>query len=1055
MNCLFADLCESYHDMTGFMWVEALYKKRHDLDMREQQILRTQGVADTDEALAQRTLQRVLAEKREQDELFDMWRTEVKEARDELHEQIRTSIRKDLAEARENQLHQEIQFQSNAVRRLHEETLKQQHELDTVRDTLQRRHQAAIENYKFSFEIVQEELAECVKERDEYAQELQVHKEANEELKCEVEALEDELESFGRFQAIEAEQQQRLRTLLATSNRDRLVTFFDIWKRYTHGEWESWMQLPKARSDGSQLLDFNTFGEQVFLSSEAGFPVAMVPPGVPCPGHVRATVLARPDGALRRVAGDLEKVHAFCHERGIQVCAGSIFDELLTRDALLSRVVRLLCAHSKQLFILFYAGHGRPGTGDWILEDEDVTLQDILDLWEASSGVDRPSNASLLIISDACYSGEWVKAAGFLAPARVVVQASCGAPERALDGVFISLWLLVQRREVALAFALRHLESLARHPCVYGGEQVCLPELGSGWWPPLLLELPQPTGPPEATGLHSASTSSRSASRRATSRRNSASRFATSDHMRVRNRVAMRRQRASASAGMSPDADGGGYCPHEGGNQLPPTDCCPNGMEPIQLVQQLEAAQQDYRSPVVPQLLHEACMAAAEEALKEALCVAGMHHALAGLLFVCQRQELAPLAQAALCSLWNLASPLKLRSEVAQGSVAHALRDTIDHLGSVPDVLEWSARVAWLLAEEPSTSELLTACSIPEALERAASRLTGSPEVHRWVSRAVCRMDQLDQTPGRSEAENPEWQRQMPSPLHFLRQLRKQLPKRNVRPEEQGPGVLGWVDGAERAALDWQRCLLIRVLICSSSVVQEKMLPPRLLRILRPWMPWRNCRPDPEGMTWMQADGRMRRQVERTCMREVMKQWHSFVASLLPPLQLLFWLRPYIPGRGLAHGEQEEVLSWEQLEKRLRDQSLRYCLLSAFDGWLSWMSAERGPDSVMWVIDTSRWPKARSQFERTWNSAERSQRRAERARQRAARLREEEEERQRALRQRSEEVAAVAHSRRENASQNEEARRRSTLRPYEFPQVLRSDVELSPRRSPRDVASPE
>ena len=22
MNCLFADLCESYHDMTGFIWVE-------------------------------------------------------------------------------------------------------------------------------------------------------------------------------------------------------------------------------------------------------------------------------------------------------------------------------------------------------------------------------------------------------------------------------------------------------------------------------------------------------------------------------------------------------------------------------------------------------------------------------------------------------------------------------------------------------------------------------------------------------------------------------------------------------------------------------------------------------------------------------------------------------------------------------------------------------------------------------------------------------------------------------------------------------------------------
>ena len=138
-------------------------------------------------------------------------------------------------------------------------------------------------------------------------------------------------------------------------------------------------------------------------------------------------------------------------------------------------------------------------------------------------------------------------------------------------------------------------------------------------------------------------------------------------------------------------------------------------MEPVQLVQQLAAAQQDCRSPVVPQLLNEACIAAADEPLKEALCVAGMHHALAGLLFAYQSQELAPLAQAALCSLWNLASPLKLRSEVAQGSVAHALRDTIDHLGCVPDVLEWSARVAWLLAEDPSASELLTACSIPEA----------------------------------------------------------------------------------------------------------------------------------------------------------------------------------------------------------------------------------------------------------------------------------------------------------------------------------------------------
>ena len=101
-----------------------------------------------------------------------------------------------------------------------------------------------------------------------------------------------------------------------------------------------------------------------------------------------------------------------------------------------------LASHSSSLGLVFMKAC--PWPGDWILEDEDVTFReavlqvlqthglpalrrnatvhdvmldasnlrhasskDILDLWEGSSGVDRATHATLLIVSDACYSGEW------------------------------------------------------------------------------------------------------------------------------------------------------------------------------------------------------------------------------------------------------------------------------------------------------------------------------------------------------------------------------------------------------------------------------------------------------------------------------------------------------------------------------------------------------------------------------------------------------------------------------------------------------------------------
>ena len=48
----------------------------------------------------------------------------------------------------------------------------------------------------------------------------------------------------------------------------------------------------------------------------------------------------------------------------------------------------------------------------------------------------------------------------------------------------------------------------------------------------------------------------------------------------------------------------------------------------------------------------------------------------------------------------------------------------------------------------------------------------------------------------------------------------------------------------------------------------------------------------------------------RIWLREVLLTWHDFVASLLPPVQLLSWLR-------------REHLTWEELEERMKQQAFR------------------------------------------------------------------------------------------------------------------------------------
>ncbi|CAK9115142.1 Uncharacterized protein SCF082_LOCUS53298 [Durusdinium trenchii] len=1087
---------------------EALDRKRHALDMREQHLLRSQGTAAGDEAVAQRVLHQVQEEKQEQDMLFSQWRAEVQEARAELHDQMRNSIRKDFAEARENQLYQEIHFQSQQLKRLNEITLKQQHELDTVRESLERRHEAAMDNYRFGLEAVQEQFAECREERDELKEELQDHKVVNDELKREVEALEQELEAIGRFRTIEAEQQQRLRTLLASSDRDRRPDVSeDVSEDADHtllGGMGVMGFLTLFKKSKLRIGDVLRYLEEVLsrrlgllASIEACFCRALntyltviaidqhdnADPGL---AMARATVLARPAGNLRRVAGDLEKVHGFCHDHGIQICASSIFDELLTKKSLLQRVQRFFEIPEK-LLILFYAGHGRPGTGDWILEDEDAALVDVLHLWEASHSYQR--GAVLLVISDACYSGGWVSEAARLQASQVVVQSSCASWERALDGVFISLWLLVQRSEVAPLFALKHLESLERHPCTYFA-----PELNGGHGLPGL----GPKGPPPT--LLQLKTCNQELASGTSSRRASLLHFARLDHHRARRRAAQRRgqqlntSREQNLENTKLENPGLGLRPYPKGDP----------QEPEILLAQLAAAKQP---DLLQSLLDAACVAAAKDELRPELSRLKLQDLLGSILLqaaACQFH--GEVAQASLCCLWNLAKPLQLRVElVTSGLVPHALKDVAEALGSCPLVLEWCARVVWLLSEEPRAREALLACDLPAALQR---QLPGTgPSTQKWVLRALTRLDgrsgsgeqkgsearfkevchwaigvrgkrrirsgkdsaldimQLAVNKQHEALTDPVPPEAAPSFAHAgtlnnstsanFQLAMPCLAPLHVFSQQEQPGAMSWADGENQATKDWQRCLLTHIMIRWASMVEELMSPRRLLRVLRPWMPFRGSRPDVEGMTWMQAEGRIRRQADRTCLRDALRGWHGHVSSLLPAVQLLCWLRPFIPHRGLTPEQEEErVFTWAELERRMKEQNFRFCRLMAFHGWISWMASERQPGSVMWVIDTSRWPKPQAPAtDRPWAAANFSERRKNWAQRKALKLKEEEEERQRVQRLRAEEQLAELSARRPVA---EESGRRSTLRPYEFPAVLRSDRELSPRTrgTPRDPTSP-
>lgn len=97
--------------------------------------------------------------------------------------------------------------------------------------------------------------------------------------------------------------------------------------------------------------------------------------------------------------------------------------------------------------LIWFAGHGEVGTGNWMIGNDTITFEDVLELYEKFF-----FNRILYIVCDCCYSGRWVtKLAERLDKMKIgacghqakkigyflKVVASCKEDEEDRDGVYI------------------------------------------------------------------------------------------------------------------------------------------------------------------------------------------------------------------------------------------------------------------------------------------------------------------------------------------------------------------------------------------------------------------------------------------------------------------------------------------------------------------------------------------------------------------------------------------------------------------------------------------
>jgi len=179
------------------------------------------------------------------------------------------------------------------------------------------------------------------------------------------------------------------------------------------------------------------------------------------------------------------------------------------------------------------------------------------------------------------------------------------------------------------------------------------------------------------------------------------------------------------------------------------------------VVRRVRSAIEARDSTNIARWLENLCLLAAEEDLRVILCRKDVHALLAKVIVWASSACINDLVRSGLCCLWNLSRPEELRPQIAE-RVAHALyvaacgseKLTICHgLEGCEERVEWSARVTWLLAEEPEARAHLSKGGLRQVLLQCKNELdrvrrssksggcasTTTESVRHWVQRALCR----------------------------------------------------------------------------------------------------------------------------------------------------------------------------------------------------------------------------------------------------------------------------------------------------------------------------
>lgn len=105
---------------------------------------------------------------------------------------------------------------------------------------------------------------------------------------------------------------------------------------------------------------------------------------------------------LAGVVTDFSLWNSYLENKGIKVSDKSACDSGLTRTQPLEKIWALFSTYAF-VYVLFFLGHGRQGSGNWEMSNGAITFSDIVLAWREFGCL----NHRCIVISDCCYSGKW------------------------------------------------------------------------------------------------------------------------------------------------------------------------------------------------------------------------------------------------------------------------------------------------------------------------------------------------------------------------------------------------------------------------------------------------------------------------------------------------------------------------------------------------------------------------------------------------------------------------------------------------------------------------